>query len=146
MSTQRRALFPMLLALLVAAVGCGDDPLGLSIRGTFSISGSRSPPEDYQPTFVVQGGSGTAGLNGNFWGSQCGRRLVPEFFRNEDQLTFRLTFVPIEDVACPAVLRVTDYEAAFQTVPAGDYGIQVIYDSANMAEPLRFDAGMVSVR
>lgn len=141
-----RLLRPIVFALLVAGAACGEEPLGVSVQGTFSITGSRSPPANYEPTFAAQGGMGTADLNGNFWGTECGRRLVPEFFRNDDQLTFRLTFVPIANVACPAVVLVSDYEAAFQAVPAGQYQIWVIYDSEGADDALRFEAGTVTVR
>ena len=146
MSTRGWLLRPIVFALLVAGAACGEEPLGVSMQGTFFITGSRSPPPGYQPTFAVQGDMGTAGLRGNFWGTECDRRLVPEFFRNEDQLTFRLTFVPIANVPCPAVVLVSDYEAGFQAVPAGQYQIRVIYDSEGADEALRFEAGTVTIR
>lgn len=133
------------LAFLAASFGCREGPLGISVLGTFAVTGSRNPPPNYEPSFTVQGGGGTAALSGNFWGTECGRRLVPEFFRNEDQLTFRLTFVPI-NVPCPEVVLVSDYEAGFQAVPAGQYEIRVIYDSEGADEALRFEAGTVTVR
>ena len=133
------------LAFLAASFGCREEPLGISMLGTFAVTGSRNPPPNYEPSFTVQGGGRTAALSGNFWGTECGRRLVPEFFRNEDQLTFRLTFVPI-DVPCPQVVLVSDYEVAFQAVPAGQYQIRVVYDSEGADDILRFDAGDVTVR
>ncbi len=134
------------LAFLAASFGCREEPLGISVLGTFAVTGSRNPPPNYEPSFTVQGGGGTAALSGNFWGTECGRRLVPEFFRNEDQLTFMLTFVLIADVPCPGVVLVSDYEAAFQAVRAGQYQILVIYDSEGADEALRFEAGTVTVR
>ena len=145
MSSRRWPPWPIVLIFLATGVACGDEPLGVSVQGTFTIIGSRSPPPDYQPTFVAQGGMGTADLNGNFWGTECGRRLVPEFFRNED-LIFRLTFVPIANISCPAVALVSDYEAVFQGIPAGQYQLRVIYDSEGADEALRFEAGTVTVR
>ncbi len=133
------------LAFLVPSFGCREEPLGISVLGTFAVTGSRNPPPNYEPSFTVQGGGGTAALSGNFWGTECGRGLVPEFFRNEDQLTFRLTFVPI-DAPCPQVVLVSDYQVAFQAVPAGQYQIRVIYDSESADEALRFEAGTVTVR
>ena len=77
----------------------------------------------------------------------CGFRLAPEFFRTDDQLTFRLNFVAtIDNPVCPGVIRIADYEAGFQTVPAGRYDIRVIYDIERADEVLRFDAGNVTVR
>ena len=63
-----RLLRPIVFALLVAGAACGEEPLGVSVQGTFSVTGSRSPPANYEPTFAAQGGMGTADLNGNFWG------------------------------------------------------------------------------
>ena len=134
------------LAFLAASFGCREEPLGISVLGTFAVTGSRNPPPNYEPSFTVQGGGGTAALSGNFWGTECGRRLVPEFFRNEDQLTFRLTFVPIANVPCPQVVLVSDYEVTFQAVPVGQYQIWVVYDSEGAGDALRFEAGTVTVR
>jgi len=44
------------------------------------------------------------------------------------------------------VVLVSDYEVAFQAVPAGQYQIRVIYDSEGADEALRFEAGTVTVR
>ena len=146
MNSVRSSFPPIAFALLVVCAACGPEPLGVSVQGTFTITGSRSPPPDYEPTFAAQGGMGRADLNGNFWGTECGRRLVPEFFRNEDQLNFRLTFVPLGNVACPGVVLISDYEATFQAVPVGQYQIGVIYDNEEADQILRFEAGTVTVR
>ena len=134
------------LALLVAIAACGEGPLGVSVEGTFAIAGTRSQPPDYQPTFALAGGMGTATLTGNFRGTTCGFRVVPEFFRHDYRLTFRLTFVTDVLFACSAVLLITDDEVEFQAVPVGQYQIRVIYIHDGAGEVRRFDAGQVTVR
>ncbi len=133
-------------------VSCGKFRLSggasrISVPGTFTVIGNPNLPPNYEPTFTVQGGIGTADLTGNFLMPGCGFRLAPEFFRTDDQLTFRLNFVATTDnPTCPTVIRIADYEAGFQAVPTGRYDIRVIYDIERADEVLRFDAGNVTVR
>ena len=135
------------LAFLAASFGCLGELLGISVPGTFTVIGNPNLPPNYEPTFTVQGGIGTADLTGNFLMPGCGFRLAPEFFQTDDQLTFRLNFVATTDnPVCPAVVRIADYEAGFQAVPVGRYDIRVIYDIERADGVLRFEAGNVTVR
>ena len=145
MNVRPRLLPRIGLALLVATAAC-EDPVGVSGEGTFAITGTRGQPRDYQPTFAVVEGMGTATLTGNFRGTTCFFRVEPEFFRHEDRLTLRLTFVTNVLSACSAVLLISDYEVEFQAVPVGQYQIRVIYIHDGAGEVRRFDTGQVTVR